>query len=178
MTNFTFDVSKDFGYVLLVVSAIAFEVIITGFAVVSKSRSKFFNREFLEKNFGEEHKKATGKAIGRGGYPDMGTGRYSQKLSYADWLEFNQAQRVHYNFVEQVTSIIVFLIIGGLRYPLLATGFGVLYFVARIFFTFYVSRKGASHPLRMAGAGLCDVALLGSLVLSVLTAINVIDIKL
>jgi len=30
----------------------------------------------------------------------MGSGRYSEKLEYKEWFEFNNAQRVHVNFVE------------------------------------------------------------------------------
>lgn len=44
----------------------------------------------------------------------MGNGRYSQKLSYFDWLYFNKAQRIHYNYVEVIASIIGFILIGGL----------------------------------------------------------------
>jgi hypothetical protein len=33
-------------------------------------------------------------------YPDMGNGRYSEKLSYKEWFEFNNAIRVHYNYIE------------------------------------------------------------------------------
>jgi hypothetical protein len=35
-------------------------------------------------------------------WADMGSGRFSDKLSYAEWFEFNCAQRGHYNFIEQV----------------------------------------------------------------------------
>jgi len=51
-------------------------------------------------NFGEIHKKATGKEVEEGGYPDMGSGVYSMKLSYKDWYDFNNGQRVHLNYVE------------------------------------------------------------------------------
>lgn len=27
------------------------------------------------------------------GYPDMGNGKFSQQLTYAEWLEFNNVQR-------------------------------------------------------------------------------------
>jgi hypothetical protein len=36
----------------------------------------------MRDNFGEEHKNATGRDAEKGGYPDMGNGRYSSKLSY------------------------------------------------------------------------------------------------
>ena len=69
-----------------------------------------------------------------GGYPDMGCGRYSSKLSYADWLYFNKAQRVHYNYVEVIATIILFVMLGGLYYPVLSSVFGLTFFVGRFFF--------------------------------------------
>lgn len=33
-------------------------------------------------------------------YPDMGNGRYAAKLTEAQWAEFNNYQRAHYNYVE------------------------------------------------------------------------------
>jgi hypothetical protein len=33
----------------------------------------------------------------KGGYPDMGSGRYSAKLSDEEWIKFNNYQRAHYN---------------------------------------------------------------------------------
>jgi hypothetical protein len=53
----------------------------------------------MRDNFGEEHKLVTGLDIEKGGYPDMGNGRYSAKLPYQEWYRFNNAQRVHNNFV-------------------------------------------------------------------------------
>jgi hypothetical protein len=37
----------------------------------------------MTQHFGEEHKKAFGTDIEKGGYPDMGSGQYAQKLPYA-----------------------------------------------------------------------------------------------
>ena len=51
----------------------------------------------MEKYFQAEHKKATGYDITANGYPDMGNGLYSQKLSYKDWYDFNVLQRIHMN---------------------------------------------------------------------------------
>lgn len=49
--------------------------------MVNFQRKSIFNKAFMQKHFGEEHKKATGQEIEAGGYPDMGEGRYSKKLS-------------------------------------------------------------------------------------------------
>jgi len=46
----------------------------------------------------------------RTGYPDMGNGRYSAKLTDEQWLKFNYAQRAHQNYVEGAASIITFVV--------------------------------------------------------------------
>ena len=53
----------------------------------------------MKKNFGTVHQQEINEQIKKGGYPDMGNGRYSEKLSYSDWIKFNNAQRAHLNFV-------------------------------------------------------------------------------
>jgi hypothetical protein len=40
----------------------------------------------------------------KGGYPDMGNGRYAAKLSDDDWLKFNNYQRAHYNVCLPTTN--------------------------------------------------------------------------
>lgn len=49
-------------------------------------RTEYFTKDFLKSNFGEEHKRAFGEdedALAKSeGYPDCGTGRYSNKLPY------------------------------------------------------------------------------------------------
>ena len=66
-------------------------------------RSKYFGKEFMDKNFGDEHKDETGKNIQKGGYPDHGSGRYTMQAGYKTWIEFNCAQRVHYDYLENIS---------------------------------------------------------------------------
>lgn len=61
---------------------------------VGAARRKVFNAEYFQKDsvkaLLEDHKKATGEAqLPRGGYPDCGSGRFSNLLSYDGWLVFN-----------------------------------------------------------------------------------------
>ena len=51
------------------------------------------------------------------GHPDAGDGRYSDKLPYKQWVEFNNAVRVHMNFVEMLPVIVVTFIFGGIFLP-------------------------------------------------------------
>ena len=72
----------------------------------------------------------------------MGSGRYSEKLSYKDWYNFNNGQRMHYHYVEAVTSVVCWLLIAGILYPWVAVAFGALNVVGRIAFNVGYQRKG------------------------------------
>jgi hypothetical protein len=63
--------------------------------MVGVERRSVFTKSFMQKHFGEEHKEATGQEIQAGGYPDMGEGRYSKKLTQEQWVSFRNAQRAH-----------------------------------------------------------------------------------
>ena len=79
----------------------------------------------------------------------MGSGKFSQLLSYADWLTFNNAQRVHQNTVEQSGYIFAMLAFSGLLYPLTAAKLGATYIVGRALFAVGYVRGGANG--RMLG---------------------------
>ena len=138
----------DYRWVLLTASLMAFHFILTGFIAAGGRRKKTFTPEFLEKNFREEHEAAFAggsekqKAISKEGYPDTGSGRYSAKLGYKEWFEFNVGQRIHYHYLESVTSVICWLLIAGLLYPWVAVAFGGAYIVGRIIFHLGYSMKG------------------------------------
>ena len=72
----------------------------------------------------------------------MGQGRFSQKLSYKDWFNFSVSQRIHYHFLESVTSVITWLFIAGIRYPIESIAFGACYSFARLLFNLGYSFKG------------------------------------
>ena len=58
------------------------------------------------------------KEVPKGGYPDMGQGRYAERLSYKDWFNFGVAQRIHYHFLECLTSVVTWILIAGVRFPI------------------------------------------------------------
>ena len=91
----TFIIEDNYRWTLLVVVILCFYYIMVGFIATGKGRREILNKEFLEKNFGDVHKEATGQEIGRGGYPDMGSGRYVMAAGYKGWMEFNKGQRIH-----------------------------------------------------------------------------------
>ncbi|CAM6002596.1 unnamed protein product [Sphagnum balticum] len=60
----------------------------------------------------------------------MGSGFYSNKLSYEQWYKFNNAQRAHQNFVEWATPTFALLLISGIYFPIesAAIGLGIIVF--------------------------------------------------
>ena len=97
-------------------------------------RGKIFTKEFMEERFGEEHKQATGSEITKGGYPDHGSGRYTMGAGYAAWYTFNNAQRVHYNYLEYFAQMIIQFLLAGLYYPLTTAVLAGVYILFRIWF--------------------------------------------
>jgi uncharacterized membrane protein YecN with MAPEG domain len=157
-------VPDTYGYVLLVAVIIAFEIILIGFLFPGRTRGRVFNKEFLEKHFGEEHKNAVGTEIGKEGYPDTGNGWYSKHLSYKDWFDFNNAQRAHYNFIEMAPSTFVMLFIAGLYFPIPAAAIGLALAVCRMIYSCGYANSGPTG--RVIGAIGNDLCLLGLLGLS------------
>ena len=98
-TEYIIDQNVDRGVFALSIFLVVFSYLWISF-VPGVARGRVFNAEFM-KQFDELHKAETGEEKApKGGYPDMGCGRFSEKLSYKDWYEFNLAQRVHYNYLE------------------------------------------------------------------------------
>ena len=161
-----FILPANYGYVLIVAAVIALEILLIGFIFPGRVRGTVFTEEFMKQNFGAEHKTATGFEIAKGGYPDMGTGLYSQRLSYKDWYAFNNAQRVHGNFIEMAPSTFVWLLIAGLYFPIPAAAIGLGVFFARLIYSIgYSGEKGPQG--RIFGALLNDLFLLGLFGLSI-----------
>jgi hypothetical protein len=126
---------------------------------------KFFKSEEFLKNPGvvalqEEHKKAFGTPINNNGYPDMGHGRYAQFMPYDKWVRFNNAQRAHYNMVEQSAPTLVCLAGAGLFFPKLSASLGFAFSIGRILYAMgYTTNKGADG--RVLGVVIAEMATLG-----------------
>jgi len=170
----TITVPAKYGWVLLASVSIGFQCFVVGFGMVLNRRKKYFNKEFMEKNFKEEHKKEVGDyPLPSGGYPDQGNGRYSQKLTYKEWFDFNNAQRVHQNFVENVGIIIPATLIAGLRFPQTAAIAGGVHFLGRFLYALgYTAESGGDK--REAGAVMSHSTTILNLVLAVITSVKLI----
>ena len=162
--------TQDHAFLLLSIFAIAVQCFFTGF-IAGGSRSKAFNKDFMERNFGEIHFKTFGVNPPQGGYPDMGNGRYAERLDYKEWYDFNNRQRAHYNFIEHIVAVIPFLLIGGIALPIATGILGWVYFVGRIAYTLGYVRGGPKG--RLIGALTTDVAILGMWVTSVISIVRI-----
>eukprot|EP01102_Stenamoeba_stenopodia_P016344 TRINITY_DN5706_c0_g1_i1.p1 TRINITY_DN5706_c0_g1~~TRINITY_DN5706_c0_g1_i1.p1 ORF type:complete len:156 (+),score=36.05 TRINITY_DN5706_c0_g1_i1:130-597(+) len=136
MTLTTIALDSEFGYVILAAAGIAFQIILMGFAAGGLRRKPKF------------------KAVE---YPDNGSGIFAHKLPVEDWKEFNNYQRVHYNYLEGIASILTFLLLSGVFYPRYAAINGAIYIVGRQLYAFGYWSKGPKG--RMIGALLLDLAL-------------------
>lgn len=56
MTGVAIELPAAYGEVLLTGLIFAFECLIVGFICAGRARSKVFTKDFLEQNFGKEHK--------------------------------------------------------------------------------------------------------------------------
>ena len=83
----------------------------------------------------------------------MGDGRYSEKLDYKNWVQLNNAMRVHQNFVEMLPLAVVFLLLGGLTQPKGAMYIGFINAIARIVYTVMYVKYGANSRVIGALAG-------------------------
>lgn len=172
LNDITLSLSRDYGLVIIAAAAVGLECLVTGFIVMSRARNASFSKEFMKKNFEELHKKEIGGPIGDSGYPDMGCGRYAEKLSYKEWVQFNNATRAHYNFVEQIGIVVPAILISGLAYPCLSALCGLVYFVGRALYAFgYTTSKGAKG--RMVGGIILDLGLLPLLVMPFITGYKI-----
>ena len=94
----------SYGAVLLVVILQCLQCFAETFPIGSLRR-RLFTVAFFEKNFPGVVPKPN-----KAGYPDTGYGRYADKLSHQDWLDFANAQRVHANLLESLPTIISLLV--------------------------------------------------------------------
>ena len=140
--------AKDmYRYVALTASLILFHFLITGFIAPGRARGKIFTPEYME-NFKTVHERHFGEGnnavskLPKEGYPDMGNGRFSDKMTYKQWFDFNVAQRIHYHYLESVTSVICWILIAGLVYPEVTIALGGGFFLGRVLFHIGYSVKG------------------------------------
>ncbi|KAJ2017378.1 hypothetical protein GGI01_003008 [Coemansia sp. RSA 376] len=83
-------------------------------------------------------------------YPDNGGGRFSDKLSDKEWIEFNNIKRVSDNYSESVGMVLTMLLCAGLFQPILAASFGGTFILGKIIYGYGYKAWGPKG--RMFGA--------------------------
>ncbi|CDW73034.1 mapeg family protein [Stylonychia lemnae] len=132
-----------FPYVLIVMTAICLECFLTSF--IQGSKRKVFTK-IMEK-FKDQHLQDFNKKPAAIGHPDCGYGRYSDELTYKEWFDYNNAQRVHLNFVEQLPIMMVLIYLAALKQPLAALILSCTYFACRL--AYAISYIGGGPNLRI-----------------------------
>jgi glutathione S-transferase len=75
----------------------------------------------------------------------MGNGRSAAKLTDDQWKDFNNYQRAHYNYLENVAMAISFELMAGVFYPRAAAISGVVYMIGRHIYGVMYQRYGPKH---------------------------------
>ena len=97
----SFEVPDEYPMTVLACVLLCIECIAVTVLVVVPARKKIFNNDHMKEKFAKEHAAAfPGQRAPFMGFPDIGSGRYADSLSYKDWVTFNNAMRSHLNIVE------------------------------------------------------------------------------
>ena len=116
----SFDVPDEFPLTALACVALSFQCFIMAFLIVVPARYKYFSNEHMKTHFAKEHAVAfPGQRAPIMGFPDAGSGRFSESLSYKDWISFNNANRAHLNIFEQLHFLIPTILVSALFLPTL-----------------------------------------------------------
>jgi len=135
---------------------------------MSMGPRKLFTKEFFEKHFPNE-KDAVRRF--KEGYPDQGSGLFAHKLPLEQWAKWNNHTRAHYNFLEGIVPITVFLLVSGLMVPRVTAYLGYLYFVGRFLYAIGYIRHGPRG--RGVGVLIVDLALLSLFILSFISIFQI-----
>ena len=100
------------------------------------------------------------------GHPDGGDGRYSDRLDYKTWIEFNNRMRVHSNYVEILPLLLGILVLGSLVVPKITMWVAIVNVVARIIYSYMYIIHGSDA--RMLGALTGLLPTLAVLILSII----------
>lgn len=138
------ELTKEYGYVVLVLVAYVFLNLWMGFQV-GKARRKY-------KVF----------------YPTM----YAIESENKDAKLFNCVQRGHQNSLEWMPVFFVILMLGGLQHPTIAAGLGGIYIVARFFYFKGYATGVPDNRLKIGG--LNYLALLGLIICTASFGINLL----
>ncbi len=151
---FTIGFTEGYGFIVMAAGAIGLIQLGLGGSVM-KLRKVFGSVEYQrnpEVTIQQvEHQQSFCTPVDELGYPDMGEGKYAKNLTYHQWVDFNSAQRGHYNMVEHSGPILTAMILNGFFQPKLSATLGAAYAVGRLLYTFGRT-AGTNRDNRCLGA--------------------------
>jgi len=103
-------------------------------------------------------------------YPTM----YADEEKNKNAKAFNCVQRAHQNSLENLPNFYILLLLAGVKYPLVAAVFGVIYLLGRIFY--FVGYSSGDPKKRMRGQFMY-IGVLGLLATSLVHAVNLLLAK-
>ncbi|KXN74456.1 hypothetical protein CONCODRAFT_67495 [Conidiobolus coronatus NRRL 28638] len=145
----TLNLPKEYGYVVLASAGILLQCMGSAYSVMK-----------LRKQFNVP-------------YPDTGSGRYADKLSEFQWLQFNNAQRVHHNYVEQHSSVQTLLWLAAIFNPIGASISGLGYILGRAIYSHVYLTYGAEK--RIVGVVPINLSLVAMLIFTVKGSLHLLE---
>jgi glutathione S-transferase len=156
-------IPDSYAWVLLSVVCICLHCYLQG-VPIGGLRRKFFNKAFFAKHFPHINNNESG-------YPDMGQGRFADRLSDEDWITFNNAQRAHQNYLEALPLIITLVLVSGITYPRLAVFAAGLIIIGRQIYAGSYRKSGSKG--RYNGLMLVIPSLFVCLIASVMSILEI-----
>ena len=147
MSYIAVQIPELYPYVLYASGIASFECFVFGF-FANRLRSRIFNKEYMVQ-FNSAHQTEMKSDAPVGGYPDMGNGYFSKKLSYHDWFVFQNERESYKDFVDSITTLVFCSLIAGLIASWLTTVFLWIHIASRLLKEYAVrrlrpdSRRGA-----------------------------------
>eukprot|EP00835_Amoeboradix_gromovi_P006096 NODE_659_length_5444_cov_0.092423.p3 type:complete len:154 gc:universal NODE_659_length_5444_cov_0.092423:2925-2464(-) len=107
-------------------------------------------------------------------YPDDGNGRIGKTLSDTEWNKFASYQNVHKLSMDYLPATTVMLLIGGINYPIVSSGFGSVYILGRVLYGHGYRKYGPEG--RYNGNAILKIGILGLLVVSITSCLRMLEL--
>ncbi|XP_076928966.1 uncharacterized protein LOC143593130 [Bidens hawaiensis] len=101
-------------------------------------------------------------------YPKL----YATEQDTKDHQIFNCIQRGHQNSLESLPIFFVLTVVGGLKHPLICTGLGLAYTVARFFY--FTGYSSGDPEGRLPIGGFNGIALLGLVIVNISFGVSLV----
>ena len=97
---------------------------------------------------------------------------YATEADTKDYKLFNCVQRGHQNSLENLPLFFVLIVLGGLKHPLICSGLGVAYIIARFFY--FTGYSSGDPNGRLPIGGFNGVAILGLVIVNIIFGVSLI----